>query len=372
MFYMCGIDRSVVSLEILEGAALSDEDIRKLTEKIMNADGVDACMLLSTCNRTELYVSGDNVDVFSAYEYISPESKKYRICLEGEEVIRHLFETACGLNSLIKRETQIISQLNHAAKTARKYGSLDPKLEVLTRLAVTAAKKAAGAASADVRLSSAQLAAEWLENEYGSLYGKKVLVTGNGNVGRLMANIMLKKGAEVTVTVRLYKNGVIPCGCASIPYENRYGFKADIIVSATKSPNFTYNENEMIYYPEYFVDLAVPRDISPELRERYGEKYRCIDDFAVDNADNSEVFEIIDDGIKKYHEWENCENTLPLLDEMKDIMIKRLCASDGYDEYEITNIVGRVTDMLVYGLKETVNEENMNRCLERLIRRARL
>ena len=313
MFFMCGIDSTAVPLEICERAALSDTDIKILTPKIMDIQGVEACLLLSTCNRTELYISGEDADISAAFELVLPQNENYRTYLKGEDVISHIFETACGLISLIKRETQIISQLTHAEQTARELNSLNASLEVLMRLAVTAAKKAVGTAVTNAELSSAQLAADWLEEQYGGLSGKKILVTGNGNVGRLAAKILLKKGADVTMTLRLRTNSIIPCGCCAIPYDDRYSFKADVILSATKSPHFTYKEDKMLFYPDYFIDLAVPRDISQALRERYGKNYRCIDDFVTYSADNTKVFEIIEDGIKKTMHGRLTEISFPLL-----------------------------------------------------------
>ena len=326
MFFMCGIDSTAVPLEISERAAPSDTDIKILTPKIMDIQGVEACLLLSTCNRTELYIPGKDADISAAFELVLPQNEIYRTYLKGEDVISHIFETACGLNSLIKRETHIISQLTYAEQRGRELNSLNASLEVLMRLAVTAAKKAVGIAVTNAELSSAQLAADWLEEQYSGLSGKKILVTGNGNVGRL----------------------------------------------ATKSPHFTYKEDKMLFYPDYFIDLAVPRDISQALRERYGKNYRCIDDFVTYSADNTKVFEIIEDGIKKYYAWETYRNIIPVIDELKEIMTKRLCASDGYDEYEIGDIVSKTTDMLLCSLKENLTDENMKKSLEKLTGRARL
>ncbi len=372
MFFMCGTDSTAVPLEIRERAALSETDINILTPKILEIAGIDACFILSTCNRTELYISGENADVQAAFDLIISEGGEYRTVLFGEDVIRHLFETACGLNSLIKRETQIITQLSEAEILARKLGSLDAKLEVLLRLAITAAKKAAGIADANAGLSSAQLAVNWLSEQYGGLSGKKILVTGNGNVGRLAASLLQRAGADVTMTLRLRKSNVVPCGCRAIPYDERYDFKADTILSATKSPHFTYTEDKMKHFPDYFIDLAVPRDISPKLRERCGENYRCIDDFITETADNAEVFAVIDEGIEKYHEWETYRDSLPVIESIKETVTKRLCASDGYDENDIADIVGRTADMILCGIKEKIDGEAMQKCLDRLTERARL
>lgn len=373
MLYMCGVDCSSAPAETREKLALSKADVNALARIAKKTSGINGCLPLSTCNRTEVYIScSENADKNAIFERVFGGSENCIKLYAGEDVIRHFFETACGLNSLIKRETQIITQISDAEKTAREAGCLDAELEVLSRLALTTAKKAAGVVSDDIRLSSAHLAADWFEEKNGGLKGAKCLVVGNGNVGRLAAQILHERGADVTMTLRSRKTSVVPRGCRAIPYEERYGFGADILVSATKSPHFTFTEDRIKFPPKYIADLALPRDISPELREKYGGNYRCIDDFAAGSEDVSQVYDEIENGINEYYLWANYRNAIPVMDEIKDMITKRLCAANGFDTEEIRDVVVKTADMLLCGMKETVNPESMQKCLEKLAGRARL
>ena len=373
MFYVYGTDCAAAPVEIRERLSLSAENFAKAAKAILSIDGVNGCMPLSTCNRSEVYISCDEkTDTSEIRKTIFNGYEAYCRDFSGEAAVRQIFNTACGLNSLIKRETQIITQFSEAEQIARGLGCLDARLEVLIRTAITAAKKAAGIVTEDESLSGVQLAADWLEKENNGLKGRKCLVIGSGKVGRLAAKTLIEKGADVTMTLRTKSENILPRGCRAVDYEKRYDFTADIIISATKSPHFTLTEDKMQHYPQYIADLAVPRDISPKLREKYGEKYRCIDDFISIAADYPEIYEVIENGINEYYLWENFRNSIPVIDDIKDVITKRLCAANGCEEAAISETVARTADMLLCGMKDCITGENMQHCLEKLKERARL
>ena len=373
MFYVYGTDCEAAPVEIRERLSLSEEDFEKTAKEVLSIDGVNGCMPLSTCNRCEVYISCDeDTDISKIKTAVFAAYKEYCREFSGEAAVRHIFNTACGLNSLIKRETQIITQFSDAEQTAREFGCLDSELAVLIRTAITAAKKAAGVVIEDERLSGVQLAVNWLAKENNSLKGRRCLVIGSGKVGRLAAKTLISKGADVTMTLRTKSENILPRGCRAIDYEKRYAFDADIIISATKSPHFTLTKENMKHCPEYIIDLAVPRDIAPELRKKYGEKYKCIDDFIAIANDYPEIYEVIENGISEYYLWENFRNSIPVIDNIKDVITKRICAANGCEEAAISETVARTADMLLCGIKDCITSENMQLCLEKLKERARL
>ena len=368
MFYIYGMG-SEVPIDIREKAALPD-DKREILNKTAFLSGIGGCFVLSTCNRTEFCLScTEDADIKAVFSALFGGYEKYCHFYKGEEAIGYFFNIACGLESLIKRETQIITQISEAAQTAREAGCLSPELEVLIRTAVTTAKKACGIMTEDIRLSSSWLAVDWLEDKSGGLRGVKCLVVGNGKVGRLTARELLKRGADVTMTLRSRSDSVVPRGCAAIPYESRYEYSCDILISATKSPHFTFTEDRLRHYPRFIADLAVPRDISPALAAKYGGNYRCIDDFKTADEDLSRVYEIIEEGINEYYIWENYRNSLAAIDGIKDIIAKRLAAANTEEPCEI---VARTADMIFGGLKEYITPENAEKCLKKIEARARL
>ena len=110
-----------------------------------------------------------------------------------------------------------------------------------------------------------------LSQELGSLAGKKMLVIGNGQMGRLAAQLLQEAGASVNVTLRTYRHGetVVPAGCGTVNYEDRMAAmeNIDALVSATTSPHYTLTVQQLRQIqnpPKVAVDLAVPRDIDPE------------------------------------------------------------------------------------------------------------
>ncbi len=176
-------------------------------------------MLLSTCNRTELYLSCAS----------GAEPEPGRCCARrraalrpfagafvtrtGEEAARHLMEVAGGLRSQIWGEDQILTQVK-AAAAAREAGTADGVLEILFRNAAAAGKEIKTKVPSPECPPAAQSAVERLARDAGGLEGKRALVIGNGEMGRLSAALLHRLGCAVTVTLRTYRHGetVVPAG----------------------------------------------------------------------------------------------------------------------------------------------------------------
>ena len=277
---MSGLDCHGAGVALRETLAFSKERVLEMLIKLKAQPGVEGCVLLSTCNRTELYISG------------TPETSPWRLlcrlagapeqALEpffttrmGEEAARHLMQVACGLHSQILGEDQIITQVRVAMELSQTQAALDPTLAALFRHAVTAGKRA----KTEIHLergvpSMGTRCREILEAELGGLENRKILVIGNGQMGRLAAEILHDAGAQVRVTLRTYRHGetVVPCGCGTVPYEERFAAleEADALVSATTSPHYTLTKEQLRTLknpPKIAMDLAVPRDIDPECAE---------------------------------------------------------------------------------------------------------
>ena len=274
---MSGLDCHRAGVSLREKLAFSKQQVAEMLTWLRQQPGVEGCVLLSTCNRTELYLSG------------SPEVSPWRLLCRGagaperalepffttrigEEAAQHLMEVACGLHSQILGEDQIITQVRIAMELAQQTGTADPALAALFRHAVTAGKRA----KTEVHLergipSMGSRCRELLEAELGSLEGKRILVIGNGQMGRLAAELLHQAGAQVSVTLRTYRHGetIVPSGCGTVPYEDRLAALegADALVSATTSPHYTITKQQLLTLarpPKVAMDLAVPRDIDPD------------------------------------------------------------------------------------------------------------
>lgn len=240
-------------------------------------------VILSTCNRTEVYISTkehrkDLLDMVCSLKGIS--SGNYRNMVverSGQEAIHHLFQLACGMKSKVFGEDQIITQVKDALHCAREAQTTDRNLEKIFQSAITAGKKVKSTVHLTaIKTSVIEQMKEALYKEKDSLFGVKCLVIGNGEIGRLAAACMVEEGAKVTVTVRNYKTRQveIPKGCKVLDYTDRYDHlqEFEIIISATTSPHHTIKYEDCAHLLKdgthrYLVDLAVPRDISSRFRQ---------------------------------------------------------------------------------------------------------
>lgn len=282
---MSGLDHSRASLDLREKLAFSPNQILKLLSWLRQQPGVEGCVLLSTCNRTELYLSGTadapwrllcrgaGVDEEAMSAYFTTRC--------GSDAAQHLVEVACGLHSQILGEAQIITQARRAMDLAQEAKTADALLSALFRSAVTAGKRARTEVTVTRDAPSmGTRCRDILTRELGTLENRKILVIGNGQMGRLAAELLHQSGAKVWVTLRTYHHGetVVPPGCAAIPYEDRIAALdgMDALVSATASPHYTVTAEQLetvAHPPKVSVDLAVPRDIDPACAQRM----RCYD-----------------------------------------------------------------------------------------------
>jgi len=233
---------------------------------------------------------------------------------------------ASGLRSQIRGEDQILAQVKSAIDTAREVHTGDAVLETLFRCGISAAKKAKTQAPlSPVESSVARRALEVLEDRCGVLKDKRVLVIGNGEMGRLAASMLVEKGCRVTMTLRSYKRGaaVIPDGCDTVPYDRRYSHipSCEILISATASPHFTIRADELCgcgKIPRYLVDLAVPRDIDPLAADLPGVTCWNVDELGGNTpgreaAEKLKIIRSILDAYKaRFYQWERYRSRLPV------------------------------------------------------------
>ena len=162
---------------------------------LQNIDGIRGCVLLSTCNRMELYVSlapeaePDLYALICDWKGIDPGAERALFYEKKDlEAARHLFELTCGLRSQIMGEDQILTQVKDALMLAREETATDNCMEVLFRQAITTAKEIKTTINFDRGNCSAATAAMMHLQKRGAVFsGKKALVIGNGMMGKLTA-----------------------------------------------------------------------------------------------------------------------------------------------------------------------------------------
>ena len=321
---MAGLDYTTADMEIREAFSPGVPEQLRLLQGMIGED-VAGCVLIATCNRTELYVSylgdvaPDCVDMLC--RGLGRDTKRYRRHFAARyerQAVEHLMRVAAGMLSSVPGDDQIISQVRAAAETARDAETADPLLEALFRAAVTAGKKVKARVSfARDGSSVARSAVEETERRLGVLSGKRALVIGNGTIGILAASALIEKGCSVSMTLRDPRRRVdFPVGCLAVDYADRHGALAgcDVVVSATSSPGYTLLARDIegiASLPGLFVDLAVPRDIEPAVGEMPNLTLLNVDDLRGDGAGSpdrrlAEADDIVLDEAERFELW--CRN----------------------------------------------------------------
>ena len=215
---MIGIDHTRAGIDVRTVFSFTKKKMAEALAVLQKVPGIEGCVLISTCNRMELWASTD--DGFpeeGLYEQLCKIKeadlgmyRPYFVFRKEREAVQHLFWLAGGLKSRILGEDQIVTQVGEALSFAREQYATDSVMETLFRMAVTAAKKV----KTEVELSHTdnsvvRTAIDTLKEQGQTFSGKKCMVIGNGVMGKLTATMLLAEGADVTVTVRQYRSGIV-------------------------------------------------------------------------------------------------------------------------------------------------------------------
>ena len=399
---MIGIDHSRAEIDKRTIFSFTKKKCAEALEIIKKQTGISGCVLLSTCNRMELWVScgegfsGSLVDMLCEIREVSPEPyREYFVERKEREAVAHLFRLASGLESRIIGEDQIITQVKEALSMAREHYATDNVMETLFRMAVTAGKRV----KTEVVLSRANRsvihhALEVLTEEGFNAAGKTCMVIGNGEMGKLAATVLQQAGADVTVTVRQYRSGIvdIPRNCSRIDYGDRMRLfpRCNLVVSATASPNYTLTETCIreadLTHPVILVDLAVPRDIDPLAGELPFVKLYDIDDFHVDiqsedlKENISRANHILEEKMEEFYVWYECHDMIPKIQEIKksavtdlELRLHKIIRALPMEEEQraalqknIDTAAGKVINKMMFGLRDTVSQKTFQECVEGL------
>lgn len=376
---MSGLDYAKAPVALREQLSFTKNAVAGLDRTLAGLPGVAGAVVLSTCNRTEVYLSceGDDPDpgdllcraAGADYAAFAPALVTRR----GEDCVRHLMEVSCALRSQILGEDQILTQVKAALALAREAGTADATLETLFRTAAACGKAGKGAGRlAAVPASAAHQAVAALGRALGPLAGRRVLVIGNGEMGRLAASLLREAGCAVTVTLRSYRHGetIVPAGCAVAPYEDRYSAMegAEAVVSATVSPHYTVAADPfgaLKNRPQVLVDLAMPRDIQPDLSQRFpGVALWNIDDLRPQGEADSRVLaqvqKTVEDHMERFRQWSVYRESLPALEAVKAAVLHRVRGM------EAEEAACKAVDLLAGGLPAPLTPEALEACAAKI------
>ena len=291
--------------------AIGDDEIESALKSLQNSEGVSESVILSTCNRTEIYsvaTSSDEVlKWFADYRGFSVE-KLFPVLYRhtGEFVAQHAFRVSAGLDSMVLGETQILGQLKNSVRAAEAAGALGPKLRQLFDASFSVAKYIrtntnVGAHSISLAAASVKVS----ERIFGTLATSKVLFIGAGDMNRTCAEYF----ASLNVRGMSFTNRTLSRAEALAGVLNGNFFplneiaqrlcEFDIVVSCTGSPIPILGKGVIQkaielrrHKPMLLIDLAVPRDIEPETSE--------LDDVFLYTVDD--LGEIVKDGMRNREE----------------------------------------------------------------------
>ena len=396
---MIGIDHNMAPVDIRALFAFTKKSAGEAMENIKSYKGIYGCVILSTCNRLEVWASVDEEEDVCLYDCvcqlkgISDDSyRNYFVERKDEEAVEHLFYLTSGLKSQIIGEDQILTQVKDALNLARENFAVDGVLEVLFRMAVTAGKRI----KTEVPFSHGNpsvihQAIQFLGQKGYSMQDKTCMVIGNGEMGKVAAQALREAGADVTVTIRQYRSGIvsIPAGCKRINYGERMEYipECDLVVSATASPNFTLRRElfeELELSGELIlIDLAVPRDIEPSIGSLEGITLYDMDSFRIEEipAELQENLEaagaIVREQMDEFFQWLDGRDLIPRIQEIKEeavndlnLRIAKILKKTQMDEEDRVNLVqavdtaaGKVVNKLIFGLRDSLNQEAFLECV---------
>jgi glutamyl-tRNA reductase len=264
---LVGVSHHRSSVEVRERVAFDRDAAMRMAKELAGAGG--EAVVLSTCNRTEVYAVG--ADAERPFREAGVDTAVYR--LHGEGAALHLFRVAAGLDSMVPGEGEILGQVRQAFEA----GAPGPLLDRVFRQALHVGKKVrTQTAIAESPASVSAAAAALAQQVFGELEGRRIVLVGAGKVGEQAARNLLSRGAQISVVANRTPDrarqlaaqlGAEPVGMDELPAELD---RADVVVASTSAPGFVLTAAGVPPRrgrPLFLIDLAVPRDLDPAIHQ---------------------------------------------------------------------------------------------------------
>ena len=345
---LVGVNHKTTPVEIREKLAFTKGKIEESVDRLFNFPDIIEHTILSTCNRVEIYARANCQDsaikaikqFICDFHEVSPvELEDHFYSYRNEEAVEHLFRVSSSLDSMILGEAQILGQVKDAYSLAKDLRSTGLVLNQLFEKAFSIAKKVreeTGIAERSVSISSA--AVELAQKIFDDLENRTVMLVGTGEMAELAAKHLISYGVKtVYVTSRTYERATNLARMLNGSALDFEAFKnelhrADIVITSTSAPNFIIKKemvekaiHERKNKPIFFIDIAVPRDIEPDVNDLENIYLYDIDDLHVvvsanmkereKEADNAMNF--ISQEVTKFNNWVGTLDAVPTIVEIR-------------------------------------------------------
>jgi len=295
---LIGVNHKSAPVEVRERLAIPESHLPDALKQLAQHPGIEEGMILCTCNRVELLTNVKNGtadlrgflrDFFHVdAAQLEPHLYEYR----EQDAVRHVFRVTSSLDSMVVGEPQILGQVKEAYATARAVGAVHSQLDqLLTRAFAVAKRVRTETAVGSSAVSVASVAVELAKKIFGSLNGKHVYLVGAGKMSELAARHLMAHGAaSIFVANRTYDRAIRLAqkfDGQAIEFSRLYDTcdRGDIVITSTGSPKAIFRKEHGELFlsrrknrPMFFIDIAVPRDVDPEMNKLDGIFVYDIDD----------------------------------------------------------------------------------------------
>jgi glutamyl-tRNA reductase len=341
---LVGLNHKTAPVEIRECLGFAGDERLKALAALGRLSMVREALLLSTCNRVEVLVTtGDAaaartslVDFLSDYHGLQAAAFKDKLYLhQGDEAVRHVFRVAASLDSMVVGEPQILGQIKEAYRLATESKSSGVILNRLLHKTFFVAKRIRSETGiGDHAVSISYAAIELARKIFGDLEGRAVLLIGAGEMAELAVEHLIRhRAGQILVANRTFEHGVALAGRfdgKAIRFEEIEDSlrTVDIIISSTGAPDYVVRRDQVKQLlrgrrsrPLFFIDIAVPRDIDPEINRLNNTYVYDIDDLKGVIEENIEDRQkaalrgerIVDEAVIRFRQWYDSLDVVPTI-----------------------------------------------------------
>jgi glutamyl-tRNA reductase len=343
-----GLNHRSTPLDLLERVTIGDAALPKALHDLVSRADVSEAVVLSTCNRTEVYAVAERFhgafqdirDFLAEIAFLAPEDFSDHLYVHYDApAVAHLFAVAAGLDSAVLGESEILGQVKVAWDRARQEGAAGPALNLLFRHALEAGKRARTDTGIGRNVTSvSQAAVAMAADRLGGLQDRRGLVVGAGEMGEAMALGLAKAGTELRIANRTWDTAVALA-------ERVHGqavrladvadrlVDVDVLLTSTGAATPLFDADDVARVlearggrPLLIVDIAVPRDIDPAVAQLPGVTLLDMDDLrafadAGTQAREGEVAvvrSLLDDELERYLGATSAREVAPMIVALRD------------------------------------------------------